>query len=418
MTSEPPSQTRTPYRQVMAVSRFRLLLAASALTGTADSLRIATLAILVYTRTGSALLGAVTFGIGFVPQVVGSTLLGALSDRIPPRRLITSGYMFECAAATLLALADLPVWACLVLVAVVACLTPVAGGASNRLLGETLTGDSYVLGRSLLNMVSSSTQLIGLAAGGIAVTVVGPHHALLVGALAYAVAAALVRTGLPRLPTPGRTASGHPADGGFRSVVHDSLSSTRRLLADVRVRRLLIAFWLPAGFVAGAEGLIVPYAGESGFWTGSSAWLLASLPSGMLIGDLVTGRLMSPAARKRAVVPLMALLGTPLIVFFSHPPYALCVVLLVATGMGFAYGLGLQRAFLDSVAEPRQGQAFGLLASGLMTLQGVGPAVFGGLAQMTTAATAMACAGLATLATAAWAASISLTGLAVSEPQV
>ncbi|MER6333932.1 MFS transporter [Streptomyces sp. NPDC001034] len=415
MTPDSPPQTRASYRQVMAVPRFRLLLVTSTLTGTADSLRIATLAILIYVRTNSALLGAVTFGIGFLPQVIGSTLLGALADRISPRRLIVSGYTLECAAAAVLALTDPPVWACLVLVAAVACWTPVAGGASNRLIGASLTGDSYVLGRSLLNMAASSTQLIGLAAGGIAVTVIGPHRSLLISALAYAVAAASVHAGLPRLPVPDQAGPGDSAERGTWVVVRDSLAGIRKILADRRVRRLLITFWLPAGFVAGAEGLIVPYAGENGFPTGSSAWLLACLPAGMLLGDLVSGRLMGPAARERAVVPLMALLGSPLVFFFSGPPYAVCAVLLAVTGVGFAYGLGLQRSFLDSVEGPHQGQAFGLLASGLMTLQGMGPAVFGGFAQVATAGTAMAVAGLATLATAAWTALTSAVGATVTD---
>jgi hypothetical protein len=145
MIPDASSQQRTTYRQVLAVSRFRLLLTTSTLAMAADSLRIATLSMLIYATTGSPLLSAVTFGIGFLPQLIGSTLLGALADRVRPRRLIASGYAVECGTAAALALADLPVAASLALVAVVACVTPVFGGASNRLIGEALTGDAYVV---------------------------------------------------------------------------------------------------------------------------------------------------------------------------------------------------------------------------------------------------------------------------------
>jgi hypothetical protein len=113
----------------------------------------------------------------------------------------------------------------------------------------------------------------------------------------------------------------------------------------------------------------------------------------------------------------MMVLGLPLIVFYSGSPYTVCAVLLAITGTGFAYGLGLQRAFLDSVAEPMRGQAFGLLASGLMTMQGVGPAVFGGLAQLASTGSAIAYAGLATLGTAAWMTATSGADLGVSQAE-
>jgi predicted MFS family arabinose efflux permease len=404
------SPRRTTYRQVLAEPRFRLLLTATTLVMTADSLRIATLSMLVYSTTRSALLSAVTFGIGFLPQMIGSTLLGALADRLPPRRLIASGYAAECASATVLGSVRLPVGAVLVLVAAVACWTPVFGGASNRLIGDTLTGDAYVVGRSLSNMAASGSQLTGLAISAVAVAALGPRHALLVGAAAYATAAVAVRVGLPRLPRPKS-----PTDDGPRTVLHDSLVGTRQLLGDARVRRVLLMFWLPAGMTAGAESLVVPYAGGRGFPSGSAAWLLACLPVGMLTGDLVVGRFLRPEARERAVVPLIALLGLPLAVFLLDPPYAGCAAVLCASGTGFAYGLGLQRVFLDSLAEPVRGQGFGLLASGLMTLQGVGPLVVGGIAQFTSAGTAIAAAGTATVLTALWQAA---THTAIRHPAV
>lgn len=67
---------------------------------------------------------------------------------------------------------------------------------------------------------------------------------------------------------------------------------------------------------------------------------------------------------------------------------------------GFAYAFGLQRPFLDAVPEASRGQAFGLLTSGLMTVQGAGPVVFGALAEFTDVGVAMALAGLSTVCVA------------------
>ncbi|SDP15784.1 Major Facilitator Superfamily protein [Actinacidiphila guanduensis] len=361
----------------------------------ADSLRITTFSVLVYAATTSPLLSGVAFGAGFLPQMVGTTLLGSLADRLPPRALITSGYLLECAAALLLALGPLSIGASLALVALVALLTPVFGGASARLVARWLTGDAYVLGRSLNNMASSGAQLGGLAIGGAAVSALGARHALLVGAGIYLAVAVRVRLGLPRLGI-------EPREGAAASPVRASLAATGTLLRAPRSRTLLLAQWLPGACVAGGEGLLVAYAGERGFAAGAYALLLACLPVGMLVGDFAVGRLAAPPTRERLVTPLVLLMGAPLVGFLFAPGVAVSAGLLLATGLGFSYALGLQRAFLDAVPASAQGHAFGLLASGTMTFQGVAPTLFGTLALLAPTSTALSAAGAATLLTAHW----------------
>jgi predicted MFS family arabinose efflux permease len=175
------------------------------------------------------------------------------------------------------------------------------------------------------------------------------------------------------------------------------------LLRDRYIRRLIVAQWLPAMFVTGAEALVIPYASERGFPAGSAGFLLACLPVGMLAGDVLVGRFAKPATRERLVAPLIALCGGPLLgLAFGLPLLAICG-LLAATGCGFAFTLGLQRRFRDAVDVSVRGQAFGLVTTGLMTLQGIGPGLFGTLAQLLPTGTAMSVAGLASLATAWWA---------------
>ncbi|MYR86099.1 MFS transporter, partial [Streptomyces sp. SID685] len=181
-----------------------------------------------------------------------------------------------------------------------------------------------------------------------------------------------------------------------------SLRGAGLLLRARTVRRLMLAQWLPSAFVAGAEGLIVAYAGGRHFAPGWYAMLMGCLPVGMLIGDLLVGRLLRPPARERLVVPLVVLMGLPLIGFAAEPGVGLSCALLLLTGSGFAYGLGLQRPFLDALPQDGQGQAFGLLGSGNMTLQGVGPACFGSVAEGIGTGGAIALAGGAAALTAGW----------------
>lgn len=88
-TAEPAQVNhRATYREVLAEPRFRLLFSTRTVAITADALRITTFSVLVFSVTGSALLSALAFGIGFIPQLFGSLLLGSLADRLPPRALI------------------------------------------------------------------------------------------------------------------------------------------------------------------------------------------------------------------------------------------------------------------------------------------------------------------------------------------
>ncbi|TGZ19732.1 membrane protein [Streptomyces sp. S816] len=401
-TAEPvQGDHRATYREVLAEPRFRLLFTTRTVAITADSLRITTFSVLVFTATGSALFSALAFGISFLPQLFGSLLFGSLADRLPPRALIACGYALECAAAVLLALVRMPIAASLGIVALIALATPLFSGASSRLVARWLEGDAYVLGRSLNNMASSGAQLFGLALGGAAVAVLGAHRALAVSAALYLGCALAVRLRLPRLE-PGVSDGTSGSTRGDGGAVRASLRGAGLLLRGRTVRRLMLAQWLPSAFVAGAEGLIVAYAGGRHFAPGWYAVLMGCLPVGMLIGDLLVGRLLRPSVRERLVVPLVVLMGLPLIGFAAGPGVGVSCALLLLTGSGFAYGLGLQRPFLDALPQDGQGQAFGLLGSGNMTLQGVGPACFGSVAEGIGTGGAIALAGGAAALTAGW----------------
>jgi predicted MFS family arabinose efflux permease len=385
------SQQKASYREVLANPRFRVLIGSRLLAIAADTLRTVALSVLVFTTTNSPLLAALTYGIAFLPQALGGVLLGALADRVRPRELIAVGYALECVAAILLGTLPMPTWSSLVVVAAVGAFTPVFSGAASRLMAKALTGDAYVLGRSLWNVTSSVAQLAGLAIGGGAVAAFGARHALLVTACAHLFACLLVLLLLPSMAPVPRTAARLANWAGTVAV-----------LGDRMIRRLMFAQWLPSCLVASAEGLVVAYAADRGFPSGSAGLLLACLPVGMIIGNLLVGRLFTPPARDRLLVPLVSIMGAGLVPLVWQPSLVGTAALLVFTGCGFGYGLCVQKAFLVAVPADLQGQAFALLAAGLQTAQGLGPSVFGAIAELVVPGTAMALAGFAILGTALW----------------
>ncbi|MFF2625660.1 MFS transporter [Kitasatospora griseola] len=386
---------KATYRQVFAVAQFRAVFAGRLLGVMSDTLRAVALAVLVYDRTGSPLLTAVTMTINFLPQAAGGLFLAALADRLTPRTLISTGYALQCAVGLLLAFGHLPVAASLVLVAGVACLTPVTTGATARVLAEALTGDTYVLGRSLSYIVAVSAQMVGMAAGGTLVVWLGVERTMLVTAGAHLVAAAISRLFLSPARAPRPSA---PATGGG-SIVRRTLRGNAALVASPGVLKLIMVQCLPAAYLAAAGSLLIPYSAHRGFGPQQTGVLLAATSVGMLIGDVVIGRAFAPATRERLVLPLLLVMGTPSLTLALDLPYPAVAAAYVVTGTGSAYLLGLQRRFLEAVPAELQGQGFALLNTTTMSIQGVGPLVFGVCAEFVPVGVAIALTGVCSVAT-------------------
>jgi hypothetical protein len=261
------------------------------------------------------------------------------------------------------------------------------------LLPDLLSGDAYVLGRSLFTVASAGTQVAGAAVGGVLLAVVGPGGALGLTAAACLVSAAVTRFGLA--DRPARQPAGRP--GGRRGeAVRQTWRVNRLLLGDPAVRGLLLAQWLPGVLMVAAEGVVVPYA--AGLGRGSAAGaLLAAAAGGMLIGEFVVGRFVPPHLRERLTPWLALLLGVPLTAFVLRPGVVPAAIVLAVAATGFAYHLGLARRFLDAVPPAHRGQAFGLATTGTMTLQGLAMAAAGGLAEVLAPGTVMALAGVASV---------------------
>ena len=188
----------------------------------------------------------------------------------------------------------------LALVAVAAMVAPVFTAAISGLLPDVLDGDRYVLGRSVFNLTGSGTQIVGLGIGG-AVLAVLP--------VALAAAGRGPGAGDRRRRSPvsacGPASARAPRAvprGQARGILRATMAGNAELLADRPVRGLLLAQWLPAWFVAGAESLIVPYTGSLGRPASAAGPLLAAMPAGMLLGDVLVGRFCPPAPRAAAGV--------------------------------------------------------------------------------------------------------------------
>lgn len=401
------SARQATFGEVFAVREFRVLFGSFTLLVAGETVKMLAFSVLVYGRTGSAGLSALAYMSGFLPYVIGGTFLLSLADRMRPRRLMIVGEFVRVAVCLALGFAGLPVWAMLLLVVVTGALSPVFGAARTATLPELLPGDAFVLGRSVLTVTAAAAQIGGLAAGGVVLTVAGPGGALLITAALSAASALVLRLGLP--DRPARAALARDGNSPEAQAPRDQASAreavragnpvratlrvNRLLLADRRVRGLLLAVWVPVIFVSGAEAVVVPYLSERGA-PSQAGLVLAAFAVGMAIGDFTVGRFAAPALRERLSFPLALVIGVPMLGFAARPGLAWCLVLAVLTGTCLAYNLGLQRRFVDAVPEAVRGQAFGLLTSGQMTTQGLGAALGGLLAEMVPVHLAIALTGV------------------------
>jgi predicted MFS family arabinose efflux permease len=379
---------------VFAAGEFRVLFAGLLMYVLGFEFEILGLSVLVYAQTRSALWTTVAFSMGFAPQAVGGALFTSLADRLPSRAVIAVGLLTRATPGLVIGLwSALPVPAMLALVAVASTVAPVFTSAISGVLPDVLDGDRFVLGRSVFSVTGSATQIIGLGIGGAILAALPARRLLLAAGLSLLASAVIARLGLRR-----RAAR---ADGtGGRGIVRATVAGNIELFADRTVRGLLLAQWLPAWFVTGAESLVVPYTGSLGQPASAASPLLAAVPAGMLLGDVIVGRFCRPGTRQRLAFPLAAVMGVPLLGLAFRPPLPLAGMVLFVTGFGFAYALGIQQAFLDSLPARLRGQAFGLNSTGLMTGQGLFPPAAGGLASAFGAGAAMAIAGAATVTAA------------------
>ena len=368
--TRPPKAT---FGQVFAVPEFRTVFASFGIFMIGETVKMLALSVLIYERTGSSLIAALAYVAGFLPHALGGVFLLSLADRWRPRLLMVGYDLIRLAMVAVLAIGVLPPVAMLALVFTVGLVAPVSNAARTALLPELLDGDAYVLGRSLFSVAAGATQVLGFGVGGLLLNLVGPYGALWLTAATCAISALLLRFGLRDRP-PRTVADPGAARTG---AVRETWRVNRLLLADRRVRGLLLAQWLPGSMLVGAEGVVVPY--TAGLATGldagtASGVLFMSAAGGMLVGDLLVGRFVTPAGRERLTPWLALLLGVPMLVFVLRPPLVVAALLFGLASAGSAYQLGLARRFLEVVPEQRRGQSFGLASIGFMTLQGAAAA--------------------------------------------
>ncbi|MFI6278809.1 MFS transporter [Streptomyces sp. NPDC050988] len=376
----------TSYRSLFRTPEFTPLFLASSAQVAAQTMSGLALGTLVYRATDSPLLSALSMFGPSLAQVLGATTLLSAADRLPPRATLT-GTALAFAAGTAALAAPPPLWGIFALILVLGLVASLGGGVRWGLLNEILREDGYIkhgyiLGRSVFNMANGVTQVAGFATGGVLITFLSPRGTLLTAAALYVTAAAVSRLALT--PRPPR-ATGRPS-------VRETRRTNAALLASRPRRHLFLALWIPNGLIVGCESLYVSYAPDH------AGLLFACAALGMLAGDVAVARFAPPRLRPRLGVPLLLLLAAPYVLFVLRPGPFLAAGLAALASAGFAASLLQQERLMAATPPELSGHALGLHSSGMLTMQGVGAALAGATAQLTSPGTAMTVMALASIA--------------------
>ncbi|MFC0861856.1 MFS transporter [Sphaerimonospora cavernae] len=394
-----PPEPRVTYGEVVSVREFRALWFGQILSLLGDQLAQVALAVLVYQRTESALATAAVYALTYLPPILGGPLLAGLADRYPRRRVMLCCDLLRALLLAVMAVPGMPFAALCTLVFCVVLLGAPFSAARAALLPEVLDGDRYVVGSALQNVTNQAVQMLGFAVGGAVIASLGPYRALALDCSTFLASALAIVAGVRRRPAPLRD------DGDGRTSMWSMTRAGARLVFGDRRLRTLVAFAWLCGFYVLPEGIAVPYAAELDDGRLSvpviTGLLMAAMPAGTVVGAFLFGRFVTPTGRLRGMGWLAMLTCAPLMLCAMEPPLEAVLALWVLSGVGGAYQLAANAAFVQCVPPAGRGQAFGLVQSGLLAVQGLGILIGGVAAEEFGPEPVIALAGVAGLSVAA-----------------
>ena len=340
-----------------------------------DELARVALTVLVYQRTSSPLLSALTFAIGYLPWMLGGPLLSAFADRLPRHRVLIATDAARAVLLAVMAIPGMPLPAMLALLFLVSLGSPPFESARSALMADVLDGDRYAVASSLTNIMLQLAQVGGFVVAGALVSALHPSAALLIDAATFAVSSVWLWARLQRRPAPVRESGAEPG-----TLWQDAADGLRLIHRSPRLLAIVGVLWVATLFTYAVEGVAAPWVDEFGRGVSVLGVLLGANPLGVVVGGLVIARLVPPAKRERLVVPLVVLslvaVGLAgvvgLLLGSGTVPFGLVLGLMFVSGIGAAWLIPLNVSFVQAVPSAFRGRAFGVAVSGLYGVQALG----------------------------------------------
>lgn len=381
------SQARRPsYRDVFAFPEFRALWLSYVLSAFGDRLALVALTILVYARSKSPLLAAVTFASGFVPYLLGGLLLSGVADRLPRRSVMVACDVARALLVGVMLAPRMPLGVLIALLYLVTTIQPPFDAARSAIVRDMMDATRYPLAAAVLQSTARVVTMGGAAAGGLVVALFGAWPALGADALTFVASGLLIARGTRARPA----ASGGPGDQNPLAAIG---AGFRLVFGDPSLRTLMCLGWL-AAFYEIPEGLAAPYAARLGGGAVAAGLLIATSQLGSAVATPVFTKRIGPLTRLKWMGPMAVLSCAILAAAAGRPGLAASMGLFALSNAFAMYQIAANTAFVERLPNGSRAQAFGLANAGLVVGQGIAFAVAGATAEVVPPSTVIALGGV------------------------
>jgi MFS family permease len=380
--STTPARQAT-FRDVFAVREFRALWASQILSELGDRLTLVALTLLIYNRTGSPLLAALTYAAGSLPWVIGSLVFSGLGDRLPRREVMVACDVVRALMVAVMLIPRMPVAALVVLLYVTTMAQAPFEAARSAVLPDVLQQERYALAATLMQTSFRVAMVAGAAIGGVAIALIGARPALAVDAATFVASAVLIRWGTRVRPAAAQT--------GQRPLKQLG-DGFRLLLGDKTIRTVMMLGWLIALYSI-PEGIAAPYVARLSGGPVAAGLIVASGQAGAVLVAPIFARKIGPRARMRWMAPMAACTCAVLLLTAFHPGLIVSMIIFALSGTFAIYQIAANTAFVECVPHERRSQAFGLASMGTVASQGGALLVAGAATEVLSPSTVIALGG-------------------------
>ena len=385
MSSSPAP--RPSYRSVFAVAEFRAIWLSFVLSAGGDRLALVAMTILVYSRSKSPLLAAITFASGFVPYLFGGFFFSGLADRLPRRTVMIACDVSRALLVGLMLAPRMSLGALIALLYLVTLIQPPFDAARSAIVRDIMDAGRYPLAVAVLQSTTRAVVVGGAAAGGLVVALFGARPALAADALTFVASALLILLG-----TRARPAAAPAGGSGGGSALAQVAGGARLVFGDPALRVLLCLGWLSA-FSEIPEGLAAPYAAKLGGGAVAAGLLIAFSQLGAAVTTPAFIKRIGPLTRLKWMGPMAVLSCAVLVVAIARPALAPSMALFALANVFTMYQIAANTAFVERIPDERRAQAFGLANAGIVVGQGVAFAIAGAAAEVVPPSTVVALGG-------------------------
>ena len=361
------SERLITFRDLFAIREYRALYLSLVTNWVGDYLARAAITVLVYEQSKSVLLSAAAFAVTFLPWVIGGTVLSALVERYPYRRVLIAADIYRMVLISLLLIPHMPIPVMLLIVFLAALGTPPTQAARSAL-------QPLVVGREMLPIAVATNatsvqaaQVFGYLAGAALATAINPQVALIIDVITFAVSALLIAIWVRPRPAAHDRAE-------RRHLLHESAEGYRLVFGSTTLRSIAIMVFVLTMFAIVPEGLAAAWAAE-----GSSdpaarglnqGLIMAAGPIGFVIGGLLINRLAGPALRDRLVRPLAVLSALALVPALAAPPAPIVAIMVALSGIAQGGVVPtLNGKFVLILPHGYRARAYGVMQTGLQFSQ-------------------------------------------------